>query len=247
MYHTVALTANTFGQTNYDMIPVTDAWIGIQNSHFFPQEPLRLYGGWMGGVNLTKVTLVTPRSRQVVPPVLYPIQGTVTPPDRPHVWDRRTNPFTINAIEEISVQANIGGAANAINTAIMFMGESLDPVPTGDIYALHGVSATAAVANTWTQVTVSWDQTIPAGNYAVIGSQHQSTNAIAHRFYFRNKNLRPGMLSITALTNIGEPSYYFGGWGQLGQFNTTAYPFIEVYCNGADASHDIVMNMVKVS
>lgn len=246
MYHVLALQANTFGQTNYDSVPLSDSWIGIQNGHFFPQKQLMLFGGWFGGVNLTAITLVTPRSRMVVPPRLYPIQASLLPPDRPHIWDRRNNPFTLNATEEISMQMNIGGAANAYNTAILFVGESLDPVPSGDIYSLHGTSTTAAVANQWTTVPVQWDQTIPSGTYTVVGSQHQSTNAIAHRFNFRNPPNRPGFLSITGLGNITDPSYYGGGWGALGQFNTTAYPFVDVLCNAADAAHDFVMNMVKV-
>jgi hypothetical protein len=148
-------------------------------------------------------------------------------------------------VEEVSVQANIGGGANAYNTAILFVGDSLDPVPPGDVYSLHGTSTTAAVANAWTQLNVTWDQTIPAGTYTVVGSQHQSTNALAHRLYFRTRPNKPGMLSITSLGNMTDASYYFGGWGSLGQFNTVAYPFIEVLCNAADAVHDIVMNMIK--
>lgn len=245
MYHVAIYQANTYNQTNYDSTPATDSWLAIQNGHYLPQENLKLFGGWFGGANLTAVTLVTPRSRMVVPPRLYPIQQALLPPDRPHMWDRRTNPFTLNAVEEISLQMNIGGTANAITTGVLFVGESLDAVPPGDVYSLHGTSSTAATANQWTQVTVTWDQTIPAGTYTVIGSQHQSTNAIAHRFNFRNKPLRPGFLSITSLGNVTDPTYYFGGWGALGQFNTTVYPFIEVFCNGTDNSHDFVINMIK--
>lgn len=245
-YHVVAYQANTFGVTNFDSTPLTDAWMSIQNGHYFPSVQLFQYGGWMGGVNLTKVTLVTPRSRMVVPPVLYPIQGALLPPDRPHIYDRRNNPFTLNPVEEVSIQMNIGGAANAFNTAVFFWGTSLDPVPQGDIYSLHGTSTTAAVANSWTQILITYDQTIPAGQYAVIGSQVQSTNAIAHRFFFKDQILRPGFLSLSALTNISDPSYYYGGWGLLGTFNTTAYPTVEVLANAADAAHDVVLNMVRV-
>lgn len=246
MYHVLALQANTFGQTNYDMLPLADSWIPIQNNHYFPPDQMLLFGGWFGGASLTAVTLTTPRSRQVVPPRLYPIQSSLLPPDRPHIWDRRSNPFILNRVEEVSLLANIGGAANAYNTAILFVGDQLDPVPAGDIYSLHGTSTTAATANAWTQVTVSWDQTIPSGTYLVVGSQHQSTNAIAHRWYFRYKPNKPGFLSLTSLGNMTDPSYYFGGWGALGRFDTTAYPFLEVLCNAADASHDIVMNMIKI-
>ena len=246
-YHVCGYNANTFGVTNFDMAPFTDSWLAIQNGHYLPQQQLKLFGGWFGGANLTAITLVTPTTRAVVPPRLYPIQGSLLPPDRPHIWDRRNNPTILNKVEEISVQANIGGAANAITTAILFVGDGINAVPPGPVYSLHGTATTAAVANVWTQVNVVWDQTIPAGQYVVIGSQHVSTNAIAHRFYFRTTPMKPGFLSLTSLTNITDPTYYFGGWGALGQFDTTVYPFIEVLCNGTDASHDLVMNMVKVA
>lgn len=247
MYHVVIYQANTFGVTNFDSAPVTDTWLAIQNGHYLPQESLKLFGGWFGGINLTAVSLVTPRSRAVVPPRLYPIQQTLLPPDRPHIYDRRSNPFTLNAIEEVSVTFNIGGAANAFTTAVLFVGEMLDPVPPGDVFSLHGTATTAAVANAWTQVNVVWDQTIPSGKYTVVGSQVQSATAIAHRWYFRNRPLKPGFISLTSLGNISDPSYYFGGWGSLGSFDTTVYPFLEVFCNGADAAHDVVINMVKVA
>ena len=182
-----------------------------------------------------------------MPPVLYPISQFLTPPDRPHMFDRRANPFLLNAVEEVSLQLNIGGTANACNYAIMFWGSSLDPVPAGDIFALHGTATTAAVANLWTQIVVTWDQTIPAGNYAVIGSNHQSATGLAHRFFFKDQVMRPGYISTTSLGNLSEPSYYYGGWGKLGTFNTYTYPTIEVLCNGADAAHDVVMNMIRVS
>lgn len=246
MYHTIAYTANTFGQTNFDSTPVPDTWVPIQNGHYLPPVSLKLFGGWLGGVNLTGVTLVTPKTRAVVPPRLLPLQNTLLPPDRPHVFDRRHNPFVLNAYEEVSVQMNVGGAANAVNTALFFVGDSLDNVPAGDVYTLHGVSTTPAVALNWTQLAVTWDQTIPAGRYMIIGSQVQSTNAIAHRWYFRYSNMKPGFLSVQAVTNITDPTYYQGGWGALGYFDAPVFPFLEVLCTAADASHDVTMNMVKI-
>lgn len=245
MYHVAVYQCDSFAQTNLDMTPAQDTWLAIQNGHYLPQEQLKLYGGWFGGVNLTALTLVTPRSRMVVPPRLYPIQQALLPPDRPHIWDRRTNPFTLNAVEEISMQANLGGTAAAYTTVVLFMGESLDPAPPGDPYTLHGVSTSTANANAWTQIGITWDQTIPAGTYTVIGTQHQSATAICHRLNFRQKGLRPGFLSLNSLGNMTDPSYYFGGWGSLGTFTTTVYPFFEVFCNGADAAHDICMTMIK--
>jgi len=245
-YHVVAYTANTNSATNFDSVPVSDAWISIQNAHYLPQQNFMFFGGAFLGVNLTAVTLVTPRSRMVVPPRMYPIIQSLTVPDRPHIFDRRHNPFQLNAVEEVSIQMNVGGTANAQNVAVMFWGDRIEQVPMGDIYTLHGTSSTAAVSLTWTQLTVTWDQTIPAGLYAMISSWHQSTNAIAHRWYFKDQMMRPGFLSQASLGNITEPSWYYGGWGKLGQFVTYAYPVMEVLVNGTDASHDVGMNIIKV-
>lgn len=246
-YHVLVYNANTFGQTNFDMSPIQDSWIGIQNNHYFPQQSLQLFGGWFGGANASAFTLLTPRTRLVVPPRLMPIQGSLLPPDRPHIYDRRSNPFTLNAVEEIQLLLNVGGAANAQNTGVLFVGDMIDPTPPGDVFTLHGTATTAAVANQWTQLNIVWDQTIPSGTYKIIGSWHQSTNAIAHRWNMRNKVMRPGFLSLTSLGNMTDPSYYFGGWGPVGDFNTTAYPFIEVYVNGTDAAHDIGINIIKMA
>jgi hypothetical protein len=244
-YHVVVYSANTNTQTNYDSVPATDPLISIQNGHYFPHIVLYMYGGWLGGVNLTAVTLVTPRSRMIVPPRLTPIQAAVIPPDRPHIFDRRNNPFTLNAVEEVSIQMTIGGTANAYNFAVLFWGTSLDPVPQGDLYTLHGTSSTTVTANAWTQIPITWDQTIPAGTYTVISSQHQSSNALCHRFFFKDQILRPGFLSLSSVTNISDPTYYYGAWGTLGTFNTTAYPTIEAFCNGADSSHDLMTTIVR--
>lgn len=245
-YHVLAYQTSGFGVSNQDMSPVADAIFSIQNGHFLPHVDLNVYGAYFGGANLLAVRLVTPRSRQIVPPPLYPIQGALLPPDRPHIVDRRNNPFKLNAVEEVSLQANLGGAGSLPNVAVLFAGTSLDMVPAGDIYSLHGTSTTAAVPMQWTPINITWDQTIPAGNYTMIASQQQSTNAIAHRWVFKTAVMRPGFLSVTAIPNISEPSWYYGGWGILGTFNTYTYPQMEVLCNVADTAHDCVMNIIKV-
>lgn len=245
-YHVLAYTAVTHAVTAHDTTPVEDLWPPIQNGHFFPDRQLMLFGGAFFGADLTKVTLVTPRSRLVVPPVLYPVVGALLPPDRPHIFDRRSNPFTLAAVEEVSMLVDVGGAANEDIWLVEFWGDRMDPVPAGDIYCLHGTSTTTTTAGAWTQIAVTWDQTIPAGRYAVIGSQHVSTDAIAHRFYFPGQLMRPGFLSMVSLQNIGEPSYYYGGWGKLGEFVTYSYPTVEVLTDLADSAHDLVMCMIKI-
>ena len=246
MYHVLAYSSNTFGVTNFDTTPLQDAVFTIQNNHYLPWMPMQIYAGWFSGTLLSAAILVTPTTRQIVPPRLYPINQATLPPDRPHMFDRRMNPFPLNPMEEVSLQVNLGGAANALQWGVMMVGLSLDPIPMGNIYTLHGTSTTAAVSGAWSQIQITYDQTIPGGKYAVISTQHQSTNAIAHRLIFKDQIWRPGMLSLTSLGNIGWPEYNQGGLGQLGTFTTITYPNWEVLCNGADAAHDVLFNMIRI-
>jgi hypothetical protein len=244
MLHTLAYTSEDLSAGSVDMTAVPDNWVPIQNGHYLPPQDLFLFGAFSFGDTLTAVQLVTPKSRMIVPPFMYPLVGALAPPDRLHVYDRRSNPFRLSSVEEIQLLGTAGSAEDDI--IVLLVGDRIDPIPAGDIYALHGTSSDSAVDGVWTQVAVTWDQNLPAGTYAVVGSQHVATNCVAHRFNFPGQIMRPGFSSLVSLADISEPSYYYGGWGVLGKFVTYAFPLLEVLCAGTDGSHDFVMNLIKV-
>ena len=246
-YHCLAYSSTIAGGTNVDTTPLPDPVLPISNAHYFPNVDMNFYGGAFFGSALTRVTLTTPKSRTIVPPVLVPLNGSMNTGDRVHIVDRRNNPFRLNMVEEVSLLINNSGATSASNVLVMFWGTSLDQVPAGDIYSIHGLSTTPAVPGQWTQLNMGWDQTLPQGTYTVIGSQHLGATAIAHRFFFRPQLFRPGFVSVQSGSNITEPSYYFGGWGVLGSFNTYTWPVVEVLCGSNDVAHDVVMNMIKTA
>jgi hypothetical protein len=246
MYHVLAHTLNTYGVTNTDMTPIADDIFTISNGHFLPDRDVSLYGAYVSSANLQRSQIVTPKTRQVVPPIIYPIQTSLLPPTRPNWMDSRVQPFMLRAVEEIALQVTIGGAANERSYGLLFVGTGLDHVPSGDIYTIHGTSTTAAVASTWTSLAMTLDQTLPAGIYALISSQIQSTNAIAHRWIFKDQSFRPGFLSVTSLGNLTDRDWYRGGMGMLGKFSTVTYPIPQVLCNAADNAHDILISFVRI-
>lgn len=246
-WHLSAYINSNFNVTLSDSVALMDGIMTIQNGHFLPNLQMNLYGGWFGGANLSRAYLYTPRTRQVVPPAMVPIQRSLLPPDRPHILDRRRQPIILNAVEEVQILMNIGGTVAGPNWSILLWGPSMEAAPTGEIYTLHGTSVTPAIPQTWTQIQPVYEQNLPAGTYALVGSQLQSPNQIAHRFTFKDQVQRPGFTSVIDVANISEPSYYNGGWGTLGRFNTYTLPNIEVLCNAADAIHDIYLNIIRVA
>lgn len=247
MYHVMAHYNSTFGITLSDLSPVSDDIISVQNNHFLPSTDLKLFGGYFSAADLSVIQLATPKTRQVVPPYLIPLQAAALPGDRPNWVDMRDNPFLLRAVEEIQVLATVGGAGAEPIYGLLFAGYSLDPIPAGDLYTLHGTATTAGVVGSWVSLSITWDQTIPAGRYAMVSSQVRSTNAVAHRWIFKDQVLRPGFLSQNAVGDYIDPYWYRGGFGVMGYFTTTTYPTCQVLCNAADASHDIIMTFVRVS
>jgi hypothetical protein len=247
MFHVLAYQGSSHDIVGLDATPIPDDIFTIQNGHFLPQYDLQFYGGYFGGSILSYVQLVTPTTRQISIPRLVPINAAVVPVTNPNMVDLRLNPLRLRAVEEISLLNTLGtNAGNQPFINVLFVGKSLDPIPQGDILTLHGTSTTAAVVNAWTSLAITYDNTLPAGTYAIIGAQVQSTNAIAHRFIFKDQWLRPGFLSVSSATNRLNWDYYRGAMGLLGTFTTTTYPTLQVLCASADATHDVTFSIIRV-
>jgi len=115
------------------------------------------------------------------------------------------------------------------------------------VYFLRWTVTATAVANAWTLISpVTYEQQLPFGKYSVLDSEHNSTNAIAHRLTFDQQYERPGMLSFA--TGLGRTPYRisYGAFGELGRFHTTNLPRVEVLCNAADTAHEGYIHCVKV-
>ncbi|HET6917655.1 MAG TPA: hypothetical protein VFH56_16330 [Acidimicrobiales bacterium] len=238
----------SIGQTvDTDVTPVTDSVMLIQNSHFVPQSDLKCLWAAAMSTTLSRARFASPKTRQVTNPWIRPIiQGSV-PPTNPNVRDWLDSGFQFKGLEEIQLLATSGLAMGNENfTAIASLGVGIQPAPQGDYYPLRGTSTTAAVANKWSQITVTWQDTLPAGTYAVVGLEHQSANGQAARLIFQNQQYRPGAMSITSLANRQNHALTHRRMGVFGQFIQTAMPLVEVLANAADASHEIYMDIIRV-
>ena len=246
-FHILGYYGSTHDQPSFDAPPIPDDIFTIQNGHFLPQYDLNLYGGYFGGSLLLSTRLVTPTTRQISVPYLVPINPSLLAGTDPNVIDMRLNPLRLRAVEEISLVNNIAtNASNQPFVNLLLVGKSLDPVPMGDMLTLHGASTTPAVNAQWTSIAITFDTTIPAGTYAIVGAQVISPSAIAHRFIFKDQWFRPGFLSVNNPGQRTAWDYYRGALGLLGTFTTVTYPTLQVLCSGADAAHDVTFTIIRI-
>lgn len=248
MFH---LAANfvAIGQTADTDVPAkTDQVLQVQNSHFVLSKPLSLLGVYASSATLTRTKLKFPSINQYGGTWIRPTNATLLPVTDPNMADYRQIPFTVPAQEELQYASTSGLACGTENHYVLsVLQDTFVPAPQGQIYTIRGTSTTAGVASTWTDITVTWDQQLPSGRYAVVGSQVHSTTGVAHRLIFDDQIWRPGGLSLATAGLRTHAMFEKGKLGVWGYFTTISLPRMQILDNATGNSHTIYLDCVRVA
>ena len=152
----------------------------------------------------------------------------------------------IRGLEVLKLEAFHGNVGAQIAAGMLAVFKRFTPAPRGTIITMEGVSTTAAVANSWTNLDVTWPDTLPAGNYSCVGMVIQSTTQKFGRLNFEGQTERPGSVGVSALANRTHPMFLNGGMGEWGRFTSTRMPIVQTLCNTTDAAHNVYMQFVRV-
>jgi len=204
------------------------------------------------GTNLTRFQLTSATLRDYAPFDCAPANvGTVLESPLRYL-DFSDAPIHFNGVEEIdvfAVQSNAGAQRETV--AVWFVDRA--PVQLqGRCFTMHWTAGTTLVANAFTAITPVFDNGIPSGTFAVVGSRQLSASALFHRFIPRGGNpFRPGFPSVQA-----QDGYAFDGsrytdyvpnWGEALRFTNVTIPQIEIFATAADASEEGYIDMIQVA
>jgi len=247
MHHTLGWRVSLADATETDMTPVTDGIWTIQNGHFLPAMDWFLLAAMFASTGPTRARLVTPTMRQVTTPFIRPMETNIVPGNLPGIADYRDNSFRLRALEEIQLLGTqtTGGAVVGVGLAWVSR-QGLTPMPSGDVYTMRGTGTTTAVAGAWTQVAVTWQDTLPQGVFAVVGANFIGTTALAGRFILEDQVDRPGGVGASAADLSNSPIFMKGGLGIWGRFNSNRMPNVEFLCNAGDTAQEIYMDIIRV-
>lgn len=246
MFHLAAYTEVIGNTADTDVDALVDDILTIQNTHFVLQQPMQLLAAAVMSATLSRVKLASPSMRQIAPPFVRPIIGAVKPASNPNFWCLDYQPFTIKPFEEIQMLATSAVATTERFTGLIWLAPFVEAIPAGNIIPLRFTSATAAVANAWTSVAITFTDTLPSGIYAMVLSECQSAQAIAHRWIISNQIPRPGFFSMTSLTDRLPDLILKGQLGRMGVFRSNDLPRLQVLCNAADAAHEGYLHVVRI-
>lgn len=246
MWHIGAYSGTPAGTTAVQVNALSDGIlrIGPTNGFTIPQDMALLFA-WVGCSTMQRAYFSSPKLLQVNPLYVRPTNLGLQPLLNPNVAWWGPNYPMLRGQEDVLLFGTEGTGGNAM-LGLLAVSPQIEPVPNGEIYTVYATSTTAAVATTWTQVSYTLSQALPAGNYAMVGSQHSSATAVAHRWTFPGQYWRSGFPS-----NLLETSQPWEGvldrrCGKMGQFPQYNTPLLEVLCTGTDNAHQIFMDLIKV-
>lgn len=247
MHHT-SLNFGTVAQTTeLDLPAVTDSYFTIQNGHFLPQRAMSILFAAAMGTLLTRCRISTPTLNVITSPYIRDISPALNVGNPQIFANYSQDPLAVNPLEEVAIFQVDSAVTSESNAAVLGWNIQTMPQPAGNVYTIRGTAVGTLVAGVWTNVgTITWQNQLPTGLYAVVGAIFQSATAIAGRLILENTAYRPGGLGIITITNRTDPLFRMGGLGVWGQFHNYAMPQVEMAASAGDTAEEIYLDLVKV-
>lgn len=247
-FHLAAFYKNVAVSSGYtEILPIADAELTINpaTTRFWSSQDVMVFAAYAGGTSLTRARLYTPWRQ---PNHVRPINPALLPGDNPGLAQWLKSPMIVPATHEIIMDVNHGNAAAQDIVGLMLLTtDGLTRLPAGQLQTVRGdVSGAAPGVRLWSEVTVSWEYALPPGDYAIVGSECVSTNAIAHRWILESSSSRPGAVSQVSLTTLPTQCQMGGELGAWGMFTSPVMPRLEVLCNAADATHTVFLQVIAL-
>jgi len=227
--------------------PFADATHRTEGNFTFVGLMNRLVWVYAGGAGVDDARLDSPSLRRFVLPDLQPVDPAAEPAVAPRGYYNPDAPLALVQHEGLSALTdNNAAAANDSHVIIGLSDTPLTPVK-GEIFTLRCTSATALVADTWSNVGLVFPQVLPVGKYQIVGGMAISANCIAFRFVPIGAANRPGGIGGDTYNAEGLPGQRHGGWGVWCEFDSTTPPSVDIYALAADATQEIYLDLIKVA
>lgn len=155
------------------------------------------------------------------------------------------NPRDLADLEAMDFAIRATGGAAALGFGLAWIGDGPIKPTTGKIFSLRATAGITLVASTWVNGPLTFNSTLPAGRYQVVGMRAQGANLVAARLVFIGGTYRPGVPGQTTNTTDLFPEMRNGEFGIFGQFDSNQPPTLDAL-GQTDTAQDIVLDLIQV-
>lgn len=214
----------------------------------FPKN-YKILAACVMGINLSAARINAPSLRNLVLPEIVPGIAAAAVPTRPSIIDYRQQGPVVLANEAVVVETSRGGSDAQPVSAALWVTDRFTPAPGGPVFTTVASTVNVLIANAWTLSTLTFNQTLPAGKYAVVGMEVVMATAFCARLVFPGQNQwRPGCVVDLAYGNLIQPPIFrYGYMGMYGEFFNTAQPQVEIFGLAAGSTTGAVyLDLIKI-
>lgn len=201
------------------------------------------------GTTITQAQLLSPSLRRLALQDISPVNEGAEPVDTqfPAVFhDLFDRPIVLDVSEALNAQINQALGAAEDETVFIWLGNGIDPLPTGQMFTVRCTNTTTLVAYAWTNGALTFSQTLPAGRYAVVGMRACSTGMCGARLVFTGGDWRPGCVGIDDVGDQDLLRFRYGASGSWGEFEHDLPPTVDFWSVSADTAQTVHLDLIQV-
>lgn len=158
--------------------------------------------------------------------------------------DHGLDPRALTAAESVNFAIEATGGVAAANYGLICLGDGAVKPTTGKIFSVRATGAAALSAGSWVNTALTFNSTLPAGKYQVVGLWGQGANLAAARLVFIGGTFRPGVPTNSSVSTNRASGFRMGRYGVFGEFDTNQPPTVD--CLGiTDTAQAFILDLIK--
>jgi len=213
-----------------------------------PAEYNYVAGVYAIGATMTRAALVSPSIRRRYPFEIFPIDAAATPTDPWHFHDVAQSVIALDADESLNFQFAESGAGAQRGSGLVWLSDGpISPDTSGEFFTIRATGTTTLSTYAWTNCALTFNDTLPAGTYDIVGMHAFSTGAIAARLVIPQYAWRPGVICSTGVNVYSGEKFRYGNFGVFGSFSHMTPPTVDFLSSSADTSQTVYLDLRMTS
>lgn len=225
---------------------VPDSHVRVEGDNIVVPKYNMIVGEYAIGVDIQNVEIQAPSLRRMFPENIAPVENVATPAFPPDPLIRKINPLPLEIDEQLTALAGNSNALPQLENVFIWLADGpIQPV-TGPIFTIAGTLTVPATAYAWGNAPIVLSDSLPVGDYKIVGGRCELASLIAWRVNFVGGIWRPGTLGVASISSKTPKGSRYGDMGVWGVFSHLTPPTIDTFDTGAGGAAIIYLDLIKV-
>lgn len=248
MFHTAAYYESIDGGgVLHNIAGIQDQALSVNGDNVrVPQELPMLAGAaaLTAASTLTGAQVQSPSLRTLANPDISPVVNAVTFGDPPEIFDIFQNPQPLTPAEDLEFLINSDNTGATAEYGVVWLSDGNTQPVSGNIFTVKCTADITLAAGQWVNGNLTFTQTLPAGQYQVVGLRAEGTNLVSARLVFPGGGFRPGVPAVNAVSDLDHSRFRNGMAGIFGTFTEDSPPTLDAL-GVTDTSQTIYLDLIK--